>query len=100
MLSKGGLRTMKCVIAGFVMLILGGCAHVWCKSGASEEDFAQVRYACLSGNAHPYTSVSVGSAAVAGPNGSAASSAVNVNSGTAINPFMFRACMEASGYEW
>jgi hypothetical protein len=80
--------------------LLAGCVHVWCNANASQEDFAQVRYACMSGNAHPYTNVSVGSAAVAGPYGSAASSGVSVNSGTAVNPYMFRACMEASGYEW
>jgi hypothetical protein len=91
---------MKGLIAGLVFLMLSGCVHVWCNPGASQEAFSQVRYACMSGNAHPYTNVSVGSAAVAGPYGAAASSGASVNSGVAINPYMFRACMEASGYQW
>lgn len=91
---------MKVLIAGLVFLMLSGCVHVWCNPGASQEEFSQVRYACMSGNAHPYTNISVGSAAVAGPYGAAASSGASVNSGVAINPYMFRACMEASGYQW
>jgi hypothetical protein len=90
---------MKTLFICVLSIVVTGCAQVWCKPDASQQEFAQTKYECLSGNMHPYTNIAVGSAAAAGQYGAAAASGVSVNSGMAVNPYMFRACMEGSGYQ-
>ena len=85
-----------------MMVGLTGCAvnDVWCNPNASsEQELAQVQYACKSGNAQSYPDINPEITVNTDPHAMRGVSGGPVFS-SGVDPFEFKGCMEKSGYRY